>query len=465
MSASGELVFDPFVPIPLVGLLALLLGGLTIWVYWSTSFRLPPTRRVLLLVLRLLLVAGVLLLLLQPSRVLVDPRAAETKVTLVAIDTSRSMRQVDVDGRSRFEAARKLLWDAGVAPRAGAPASRDLRLLRFDTDAAPVAGPLDQLQPEGGTTRFHHAIQTMIGSLAAGEGADALFLLTDGHDHELMNAAQTALAARARRVPIYAVPFGGERQTRDVSVRISSYQPFHYVKQTIRINASIRPLGTPYETLEVKLLREGREIGRRTIMVRDEAQVTAAFEAAEPAAGQFEYSVRVTPLTGEAETDNNVATTYLNVIDRKLRVLVLEGRPYWDTTFLQRSLRRNDKLEVDVASGYAKGRFHVVRTEGERGVFKLPGDDEGWNAYDVVVLGQAVDKMLSAAQLAALESYVDKLGGVVIFARGDAVSGAGSLDRLQPLAWGESKRASSQLRVAQDGRAAPPLRLLADAAE
>jgi hypothetical protein len=463
MNPSGELVFDPLVPVPLVGLLALLLGAATLWVYWLASRRLSVARRVFLLVLRLGLLAGVLLLLLQPSRILVDPRAAETKVTLVALDTSRSMRQTDVGGRSRLEAARRLLWDAGLAPREGSPPSGDTRLLRFDSDAAPLSGPLDQVPAEGATTRFHQSIQTMLGSLAAGEGANAIFLLTDGHDFELVNAAQTALAARARRVPVYAVPFGGERQSRDVSVRVTSYQPFHYVRQTIRVNASIRPLGAPYETLEVVLLREGREAGRRTIVVRDEAQVTASFEVTEPAAGQFEYAVRVTPLTGEAETANNTATTYLNVIDRKLRVLMLEGRPYWDTTFLQRSLRRNDKLEVDLASGYAKGRFHVVRTEGDRDAFKLPNDAESWNAYDLVILGQAVDKMLSAPQLASLGAYVDKLGGVVVFGRGDAVSGTGSLDRLQPVAWGEAKRDAAPLKVAQDGRGAPALRLLADA--
>ena len=362
---AGELVFDPLVPVPLVGLLALVLGAATVWVYWTTSVRLSPARRVVLLVLRLLLVAGVLLLLLQPSRILVDPRAAEAKVTLVAVDTSRSMRQTDVDGRSRLEAARKLLWENGLAPRGGVAPPSDLRLLRFDADAGPIAGPVEQIQAEGPTTRFHQSVQTMLGSLAAGEGADALFLLTDGHDFELVNAAQTAQAARVRRVPIYAVALGGERQTRDVSVRITSYQPFHYVKQTIRINASIRPLGATYETLQVTLLREGREVGRRTIVVRDEPPVAPPFEGTAPAAGQYAYAVRVAPLAGAAATDNNLATTYLNVIDRKLRVLLLEGRPYWDTTFLQRSLRRNDKLEVDLASGYAQGRFHVVRSEGE----------------------------------------------------------------------------------------------------
>ena len=465
MNPFGELVLDPLVPVPLVGLLALLLGGASVWVYWLTSARLATGRRVSLLLLRLALTAGVLLLLLQPSRVRVDPHAAETKVTLVALDTSRSMRQIDAGGRARFDAARALLWEAGLAPREGVAASDEVRLLRFDADAAPISGPLESLHPDGTTTSFHQSVQTVLGSLGAGEGAHALFLLTDGHDFELVNAAQTALAARARRIPIYAVPFGGERQVRDVSVRVTSYQPFHYIRQVIRLHASIRPLGASYETLEVALLREGREVKRQTVVVRDEAQVPVVFETTEPVAGQFEYTIRVTPLTGEAETANNTATTYLNVIDRKIRVLILEGRPYWDTTFLQRSLRRNDKLEVDVVSGYAPGRFHVVRTDGDENAFALPQGTDGWNAYDAVILGQSVDQLLSPAQLDALGRCVDELGGVVVFARGDAVSGTGSLDRIQPVTWGALARADAALKVAQDGRGTPSLSLLADSGD
>src|SRR5690606_20208129 len=180
-----------------------------------------------------------LLLLLQPSRVRVEARAADNRVTLVAIDSSRSMRQPDVDGRSRFDAARTLLWDTGLASRSGVSPPADLRLWRFDTEAVPVVGPMDHLTPDGADTRFHTSVQHIIGSLAAGEGADALFILSDGHDFELVNASRTAQIARARHVPIYVVPFGGELRARDLSVRIASYQPFHYIRQTIRISAMV----------------------------------------------------------------------------------------------------------------------------------------------------------------------------------------------------------------------------------
>jgi len=45
--------------------------------------------------------------------------------------------------------------------------------------------------------------------------------------------------------------------------------------------------------------------------------------------GQYEYEVRAQPLENEVDAANNSAITYLNVIDQQIRVLVLEGDPYW----------------------------------------------------------------------------------------------------------------------------------------
>ena len=90
-------------------------------------------------------------------------------------------------------------------------------------------------------------------------------------------------------------------------------------------------------------------------------ELPVEFEVIEPEVGQYEYEVRVQPLEGEVDAANNSAITYLNVIDQQIRVLVLEGDPYWDTTFLQRSLMRNDKFNVDSLVSYGKDRIRAIR--------------------------------------------------------------------------------------------------------
>lgn len=471
MSASvsfSDLVFDPLVPVPFIVLLGLVLGALTLWTYLKTGAHLSPARRWSLIVFRLVACALVLFILLQPSRIEPLPTQTKEKITLIALDASRSMRQRDAGKHTRFDAAREVLWDAKVLPRsttAPAAAADGVRVFSFGENAAPLTGPLADLKPERATTQIHTSVQTILGSLAANESAHALFLFTDGHDFELVNPAQTAIAARNRRVPIYIVPFGGEGAVRDVSVRITSYQPYHYAKQTVRIAAAIRPLGCPYETLKVSLLREGRVVQSRAVIVRDEPLLPLHFDVVEEKAGQFEYEIRVEPLAGEADAANNRAFSYLNVIDKKIRVLVLEGRPYWDTTFLQRSLRRNDKLDLDTAVSYAKDRVRVVRTQERKEKFELPTTGSDWNAYDLVILGQGIDTMLNAAQTEGLWHFIDQQGGVVVFARGDAFSGRPSGALLQPVTWGGKAMSRVPLRVGREGRGIAPFRLLADAAE
>lgn len=460
----SQVIFDPLVPIPLIVLLALAFGGLTFWVYRVTGAQLSTGKQITLLVLRLGALALALLVLLQPSKIETLPSPIRDKFTLVAIDASRSMRQADAGKLTRFAAARELLWNTGLAPREGPTAPADVRLFQFAENATSVTQSLTELKAEGLTTRFHPSIQTMLGSLSPEEGAHALFLLTDGHDFELVPPAKTALAARSRQVPIYAVVFGAEGNVRDLSVRMSSYQPFYYAKQTVRINAVLRPLGCPYETLEVALLREGQVVQHRSIVVKEEIQVPLQFEVTEPKSGQFEYEIRVSPLPGEIDPANNSAVTYLNVIDKKIRVLALEGQPYWDSTFLQRSLRRNDKLDLDSVVYYAHDRLRVIRTDQRLKPFEMPATPAAWNQYDLVILGKGIDEMLKPAQIDALTQYVDQLGGVVVFSRGDAFSGkAGTA--LQPVIWGKSLPQRSTLKVGREGQSIAPFRLLNAAAQ
>ena len=118
------------------------------------------------------------------------------------------------------------------------------------------------------------------------------------------------------------------------------------------------------------------------------------FEVAEPEVGQYEYEVRVQPLENEVDTANNSAITYLNVIDQQIRVLLLEGDPYWDTTFLQRSLMRNDKFDVDALVRYGADRVRAIRKTPGAGELRAPQTLDQFAAYDVIILGRSVDSLL-----------------------------------------------------------------------
>jgi hypothetical protein len=287
-----------------------------------------------------------------------------------------------------------------------------------------------------------------------------LILLTDGHDFEMINPAKTGAEARMRQAPIYAVVIGSQGKVRDVAVRITGYQPYCYVKQKARLNASLRLIGCELEDLSVQLLRQGQVIQTKHVNAGELQELPVEFEVTEPEVGQYEYEVRVLPLENEVDTANNSAITYLNVIDQQIRVLALEGDPYWDTTFLQRSLMRNDKFDVDALVRYGPDRVRAIRKTPGAGELQAPKTLDQFAAYDVIVLGRSVDRILGPDQASLLNDYVKDRAGTVIFSRGPAFDNPALAGELEPVIWGDKGRDHVHLEVTAEGRSLSALRTL-----
>lgn len=458
-SLTANLVFDPVLPVPLLWILAGLFLVLTVWSYWRINDSISRGRSVALLVFRIAGVALLFLILLQPSRrVALSPPKID-KVTLVAIDTSSSMKQSDAEQTSRLESAKNSLYQSGLLPGTGNTNAAGVRLFEFSSDATPITdSSLEKLKAEGASTRIHHSVLSVLNSLSQNEEARALILLTDGHDFELINPAQTGALARGRHVPIYGVPFGKLGNVRDISVRIGTYQPYSYVKQKARISGLLRLVGCEFEDLTVQLLRNDQVVQTKRVNAEDYSQMTVDFEVTEPEVGQVEYEIRVLPLEHEINVRNNSALTYLNVIDQQIQVLLLEGSPYWDTTFLQRSMLRNDKINLNAILQYSTNRAHTLRKKG--GDFKIPSSADDFNQYDVIIVGRAVDSILDKQGIENLKTFVRDHGGTVIFSRGKAFDT--QPNELEPVIWDETPQEKVHLQVSREGQGAAPFKILGD---
>ena len=221
-------------------------------------------------------------------------------------------------------------------------------------------------------------------------------------------------------------------------------------------------IGCELETLDVDLLRNGVAVQKRRIEAGEAAEVPVEFEVTEPETGQYEYEVRVRPLEGETDRENNVTLTFLNVIDQQVQVLVLEGSPYWDSTFLQRSLMRNERMNVDVVIAYADDKTRVVRKKTEKSEFQMPKLPQEWRCYDVVVLGRDVDRIVGPDGLKQLDDYAKNQGGTVVFSHGPAFGKMQAQSEIEPVIWGESTAARVRMTPAREGQALAPFRALAE---
>jgi hypothetical protein len=472
---GSDIILDPVLPVPVIALLGAALLALTIRIYWRVGASIGGWRNSFLMICRLSGMALVLIVLLQPSRRESLPPPTRDRVVLIGLDSSLSMKQRDAGAKSRFDAARDLLLEAGALAQNGMPADSRMRLFEFSDDARLVPQSVLNLTPEGKTTRFHKSVTTMLGSTAGDEAIDAVIFLSDGHDFELVNPVKTGTLAHNRQAPIYAVALGRQGKVRDVAVRITGFQPYCYVKQKARINATLRLVGCELEDITVQLLRQGQVVQTQRLNAQQLQELPVEFEATENETGQYEYEVRALPLQNEVDTSNNSAITYINVIDQQIRVLLLEGDPYWDSTFLQRSLLRNDKFDVDALIRFAPDRVRAIRKTPGTGELHAPATLDQFAAYDVIILGRDIDSLLgmpgaggatgqpgaAGAQISLLDQYVSERGGTVIFGRGRAFAGP-LASQLEPVLWGNKSRERAHLDVTAEGRGLSPFRALND---
>lgn len=455
--------FDPVIPLPWILLVALVVLGPTVVSYFRSGTRLGVVRNLFLVTLRLAALLVMLAILLQPYREEPVPVPVREKSVLFALDTSASMAETHRDGKSRIDAARDDLEEAGVL----ADDSGRYRFFTFGEDAAPVRR--DDLQfktAAGKSTRFDTSIATIL-RVTNHPPPAALVVLSDGHDFDLVPPGETARRTRARGIPIFTLPYGTAESGRDVSVRIANYHPHTFVRQKTRLEAFVRATGCPHETLNVDLLLDGKLVERKTVATGTQAYHNVAFTVSHEEPGQFEYTFRLSPVANERELSNNSATTYLNVIAERIRILEIEGTPFWDTTFLRRSFARNDKFDIDSLVAFTGDRVRPIRSNPERAAAELkpPASVDDLMPYNLVVLGRDVQKVIGTGGIAAIETWVKDHGGIVVFARGKAwPDEVKEASEMPPIDWETSAARGARLEVTPQAGSVPAFRLLREVA-
>lgn len=153
----------------------------------------------------------------------------------------------------------------------------------------------------------------------------------------------------------------------------------------------------------------------------------------------FEYTADLEPMPGEERVDNNVARAVVRVTDAPIRVLVLEGEPYWDTRFLIAALRLDADIELSAVQSVANRRLVVRWTEA--GAVQLDQRTpirELIDESDIVVVGRGLERLLDADDAERLRVFVVERGGGLVMLRGRPSSDrtiGDVLDRLAPVDW------------------------------
>jgi hypothetical protein len=463
-----DLTTDPLIPGGLWLLLAALGAGMMAWYALRRPPAVSPRRWVAVVSLMsgaLLLILG---LLLNPTWAKEIPPPAGRPVLTVLVDTSGSMTTPDVaGGATRIASAAALAKDISSQ----LDARFDIRVRSFDQSSRLIA-PTALADATGPSTDLSNAINSAL--TEDHPQGQAVVLLSDGIDNAgggtspILAAARTAKSMAA---PIYTKTFGGDMKSFDLAVELRSPQDMAVVGQNVPISARITHAGLTTGKVAVTLLKDGKVIARRDPLLDPNLPSEVTFQVQNDKVGVYPYEIRVEPLPGETSLANNSASYVLRVVNEPMRVLLLEGKPYWDSKFLTRTLMSDPSVALDCIVRLSETRLlHRTLTHQPSTATTKPGEEpppadrvETWKidsdaaavlasldqlrSYQVIVIGRDADPFLTDAAIANLQTWVSQQGGCLLCYRGSPTSTVNQkLAKLLPVRWAAG--APSRFRVA-----------------
>ena len=347
------------------------------------------------------------------------------------------------DASSRWTRAGRLLFDPerGVVPKLTGTHEIEIAVLegkkvrpvwRSEGGRVPVPDALPG-EPSCAVTNLADGLKALLGGDVK---RTAVVLLSDGRHNDGSSPLKAAGEAGGRGVPIYAVGLGDVREPPDLAITEvegpESVYPDDRVKGTAVVYDSMPP-GTSFS---VTVSCEGRELWRREfkssgvglrnglrkiefdfpVTEAAKGKVGADSHGVEIMARPLAFVVRVEPVAGEAERENNSAKLWTRLVTHGKKVLLLDGRPRWEARFLRNLFDRLKRWKIDAL-------FSVENSDGRIGFTgdgrkSFPEDRETLYSYGLIVFGDVPRRAFKEKELEWIRGFVEKRGAAVIFIDG-----------------------------------------------
>ena len=318
------------------------------------------------------------------------------------------------------------------------------------------ANTIPDLVPKGLGTDMHQALRE---SLEGNSRVSALVVVTEGQHNGNEDPVAIARKAAGRGIPIYVVGVGDPNPPRNLSVQNVYVREKAYPDEPFEVEAELQTTrvgeqGVPSE-LPIELLQQ--EVDEATgdlspaILVESQTikpppsgglmRVNFGHVVGNP--GKYVFTVKVPELTGETDADDNADSAEMEVLDAKVKLLLVSGLPSWDYQLVSRMLQQDSTIEL---SCWLQSMDESRPQEGNAPITQLPQTAEALSEYNVVILMDPDPKEFSAEWIVNLKKFSKRNSGGVMFVAGPQFSGEFvTMNRLQgireilPVRFGDSQ--------------------------
>ena len=441
-------------------LLLIIFGVLVIFAFRSGELQKAKLKayRLPLILLQYISIFILLLILWDPSRPKIDEVMTKNSV-LALFDTSESMSIAEGGQITRLDKAINI-YEEKFHPLN--PDGPDYKIFGFDRRSY-QSGSLDFLRRWGPQTNMHSML-TVLRKYDIADGADfgedaqtfdyradeginenqtaqknkitGAVIFTDGQADE--KNIDSYLPIQNEDFQVLVIGIGSRKPQSDIAIKSVSAPSRVAIDTACKVQVVVTVKNVQNQPVTIELLKDdyvidSREIPgdtfategrRRSSLPVGTKDVTLDFTVGAERLGGYTLSARAKAIEQEVNPANNVRSVMVEVVeDTRLKALFYCRQANFNIGKIRQALARDNKIQLDLALDVVRAPALSEAAHKRSAYVKLPDDRDGFNKYDIIILGSCNLDSLAGSQLDSLYSFVVDRGGGLIMLPGKAESG------------------------------------------
>lgn len=424
--------------------------------YGHECARVPPRTARILVACRMGAVALALFVLMQPVIIGERQRTVKERV-LVLVDDSSSMhfkdRQMteeetkDVvqalgmeklpeEGMTRAEVIRLLLAKGGEDGFLAKVAEKyEVDVFRFGNGLArdesiniekELTAKEEMFRSVTDITR---ALELAVKEIPV-EEITSVILFTDGRHNGDAGVESIARKFGSYGIQVSTVLVGGTVKPFDLSISAADSRESVFLGDKVRFTVRVSASRANGRKSKIRFSGEAGVIEEREFQVEgDEWSQEFRFIDVPKEQGVYSYSFSVAKIEGELFENNNTRQLDVAVSDDRTNVLLVDGRPRWEYRYLRNLFYGRDKsvhlqdwlVHPDSIAGIQPRLLEYAsasRPFGESEAGGWPIQDNDWRQFDVIIVGDIGEDVLTEDVVEQLRYNVEERGALLVLVCG-----------------------------------------------
>ncbi|HMP69478.1 MAG TPA: vWA domain-containing protein [Pirellulaceae bacterium] len=255
----------------------------------------------------------------------------------------------------------------------------------------------------------------------------AIVIASDGqHNGSESDLQDLARQAQEKGIPIYTVGVGDPTRPRNIAItdvyvrdKAQPNEPFE-IEVLFQLE-DIQESEIAVELIEHELNAAGESASEKVVATETlnndgQGRQRIKFQRVVRTPSMLKYTVKVQPVSGETElSDNEMRSSIVEVVDEKIKVLLVSGSPSWEFQLLQRLLQRDSMIAL---SCWLQTMDEDRPQEGNEPISELPRTIEELGHYNVIMLLDPDPREFDEEWVEAIQIFCRRRAGGVFYMAG-----------------------------------------------